>query len=265
MIANYMHRATIVIPLLRQKPAWLQQSVRSVLDQTVACSVIVVQSHLTPPDNRQVLSRLQVECGRLTVLTADADCGYACAFNLGVERACTERVGFLLADDWLEPDAVELCLQRNADIVSTQINTVAADGRTILETGSITESGLARQASFQEKADYLGHFLLFKRTKLLDVGGVDTAIGATGPDDYDLLWTMLERGASVAIVEKPLYNYRDHTESWRLSLKPAPEQLENLERILDKHDLPSDIRPAVRFRHGLWFGRSIAQVRERKS
>ena len=74
------------------------------------------------------------------------------------------------------------------------------------------------------------------------MGGVDATIGQTGPDDYDLLWTLLEYGASVSIVEESLYCYRDHAQAWRLSLKPAGEQTENLKKILSKHQYPEELR-----------------------
>lgn len=258
---NYTSRATLVIPLLRQKPEWLEQSVVSALRQTVPCDVVVVCSHRTPPNNLEVLARLREDYQRLAVLDTPPDCGYGCAFNAGIEHACTERLGFLLADDWLEPDAVECCLMLDADIVSTQTTTVTADGETRLEIGAISNEGLQSRRSPQEKADYLGHFLLFKRQLLLDAGGVDTGVGSTGPDDYDLLWTLLERGATAMVVEKPLYNYRDHAEEWRLSLRPDQEQYEDLERIFDKHGLAPDQRPDLRRKHGRWFGKTIEQVR----
>ena len=256
-----MDQATIVIPLLEQRPVWLEQSVKSALCQTVPCAVIVVQSHGTPESNRQVLYRLQAEFRQLRILTADQHCGYACAFNLGIQQSDTERIGFLLADDWLEDDAVEHCLPEDTDIVSTQMNIVNADGTRILEIGPITKSGLEEQPGVQERADYLGHFLLLRRKKILEAGGVDTTIGATGPDDYDLLWSMLELGASATVIERALYNYRDHNENWRLSLKPAAQQNANLEKILTKHDVPEKMRPTIRRKHVRWFGKTIEQVR----
>jgi len=254
-------QATIVIPLLLQRPDWLERCLLSALGQSVPCDVVVVHSHLTPPSNLRLLTRMQFGRDDLQVLSAGKDCGYACAFNMGIEHASTDRVGFLLADDWLEPEAVKLCLEVDADIVSTRNRIFEEDGRTLIETGTITGAGLAQCQSFHEKADYLGHFLMFKRARLLEVGGVDTTIGRTGPDDYDLLWVLLEHGATAAVVEKCLYNYRDHDEDWRLSLQSASEQLANLERIFDKHNLPSELRPRIRAKHCRWYGRSIAQVR----
>jgi len=254
-------QATIIIPLLRQRPDWLEHCVRSALGQSAPCDVVVVQSEETPVSNQRILARMQVGRNDLRVLTVDRACGFACALNAGIEHARTDRVGFLLADDWLEPEAVELCLEVDADIVSSQNRIFEEDGRILVETGNITGAGLAQCQGFHEMADYLGHFLLFKRVKVLEVGGVDPAIGRTGPDDYDLLWVLLENGATAAVVEKCLYNFRDHTEGWRLTLQSASEQLANLERIFDKHKLPSELRPGIRARHGRWYGRSIAQVR----
>ncbi len=261
MDVNYTIQVSIVIPLLEQKPSWIEQSVSSALTQTIPCDVIVVMSHDTPPSNRDVLTRLQKKHSRLDVLTSPIDCGYACSINLGIKRATTERLGFLLADDWLQPNAVESCLRSEADIISTRMAIYTADGQTLLETSSTSNSELALREDLHEKAQYLGHFLLFNREKLLEVGGVDTRVGSTGPDDFDLLWTLLERGARARIIEAPLYNYRDHTESWRLSLRPPSEQLVNLEKIFDKHGLSVDLRPSLREAHGRWYGKSIAQVR----
>lgn len=258
---HYTTRASIVIPLRVQHPAWLAQSVRSALAQTEPCQVIVVASHDTPGDNHEVLDALRREHDRLEILVAPETCGYACAFNLGIAHARGERVGFLLADDWLATEAVARCLAHEEDIVSTRMAIHDAEGSRVIERGSETNEALAALGSAQEKADYLGHFLLFRREVLLAAGGVDTRVGATGPDDYDLLWTLIEGGASVRVVEQVLYHYRDHDEDWRLSLRPAGEQLDNLERILDKHALPDEQRTTVREKHGRWYGQTIGQVR----
>ena len=153
--------ATIVIPLLVQRPEWLERCITSALNQTVPCAVVVVPSSDTPDSNRCVLSLLCQRHANLEILDTPAECGYACAFNLGIEHAATEHVGFLLADDWLEPRAVELCLRHDADIVSTSNTTYLADGRTVLETCSMTSDAYAAISDLQAKADYLGHFLLY--------------------------------------------------------------------------------------------------------
>src|SRR5262249_25965847 len=151
---------------------------------------------------------------------AEARPGFGAAINTGIRAARSQRVGFLLSDDWLEPSAVAECLPLDADIVSTGLTGYAADGRTALPglSRTPTDARLAQRSPLEQRAAYLEPFFLFKRDGLLAAGGVDERIGLTGADDYDLIWTLLERGASVGVLPRRLYNYRDHFES-RLTLR----------------------------------------------
>lgn len=88
---------------------------------------------------------------------------------------------------------------------------------------------------------------------------MDESIGVTGPDDYDLIWTMLEHGASVSIVEKSLYNYRDH-EGERLTLRSREDQVRDLEKILDKHGVPDCEKKELIKKHSKWYGEPIYRV-----
>jgi hypothetical protein len=192
--------------------------------------------------------------------------GFAAALNTGIRAARAPRVGFLLSDDWLEERAVEKCLAFDTDIVSTGFRGFDGDGRTILESLSRTPSleefeGLP---TLERKASYLKHFFLFKRAKLLEVGGVDETIGSTGPDDFDLPWTLLEHGATVSIVPEQLYNYRDHTGE-RLSLRDPESQVRDLEQVLDKHGVHGTERNAIIQHHSLSYGRLYRETARLRS
>ena len=114
-------------------------------------------------------------------------------------------------------------------------------------------------ATIERKAAYLEHFFLFRRDALMAVGGVDETIGSTGADDFDLIWTMLEHGATVAVIPDLLYNYRDH-HGERLSLRPADLQRRDLARILDKHGVRGDARERMLREHAVWFGAPVHVV-----
>ena len=96
------------------------------------------------------------------------------------------------------------------------------------------------------------------------VGGLDETIGdSPGVDDFDLLWCMLDRGASLlAIVEERLYNYRDH-DGERLTTRKKDEMVATFTRILEKHgiaepELGDDATRAL----GPQFGKSMTAVYE---
>lgn len=252
-------QATIVIPLLRQPDLWLERCVRSAVEQTAPVDVIVVTSAQTPPSNQRVLQQLLSVHSGLAVLER-GEPGFAAGLNSGIEASSTERVGFLLADDWLHPTAVEKCLNYAADIVSTQVSNYAENGETPLNIERrITMEAYLQKETDQARASYLSHFYLFTKRALLEVGGVDPTIGDTGADDYDLIWTLLENGAGVRIVEEILYFKRDHSGE-RLTLRNREAQVTDLEKIFDKHRVHGDLRERLIEGHARWYGRPIHEV-----
>ena len=88
-------------------------------------------------------------------------------------------------------------------------------------------------------------------------GGLDETMGNfAGIDDYDFIWTLLEHNATVAIIEKQLYHYRDH-DGERLSLGDPEKIVRGLERILEKHQVPERDAKEIKQRHIRWYGKPI--------
>ena len=251
--------ASIVVPLLNQNDPWLRQCVLSALRQTVRTEVVVIVSPDTKTSNRLLLEELLVEWSNLVVQQQESTRGFPAAVNQGLRCSRSTRVGFLLSDDWLDLTAVEKCLPYDTDIVSTSLAGFAADGQTALHSVDvdINWSEFERCPTLEAKANYLSHFLLFRRSAVEKVGGLDETLGdAPGIDDYDLIWTLLEHEATVSIVEERLYCYRDHNQD-RLTLRPASEQMATLSRILAKHGVTGQERDLILRSHGRWFGKPI--------
>jgi len=255
--------ATIVIPLLQQVDAFLEQSVGSALGQTVPAEVLVVTAPNTSESNLAVLARfLEQGDGRMRVENRTR-AGFAAALNHAFETARADRVGILLSDDWLDPDALELSLAIDADIVSGGKRIWSDDGINPLhlvwdKVGSA--AGLMAQPTNEERARYVTHFLLFNRQRVLDVGGVDETLGDVGGvDDYDLIWTLIERGATVGFTERGVYNVRDHY-GVRLTLRPLEEHRAALRRILSKHGLDERAQDELMPLHERWYSRRLTDV-----
>ncbi len=259
------YEATVVIPLLNQRPGWLRQCVVSACSQTALVETIVVTSPLTKASTIRDLHGLVARYGEVRVLAEEGN-GFASALNTGIRAASSDRVGFLLSDDWLDSRAVKACLGHDADIVSTGLCGFAEDGVRVLGEVSRTPSleEFSRQPSLERKASYLQHFLLFKRRALVEVGGVDEQVGLAGPDDFDLPWTLLERGASVAIVPEQLYNYRDHGGE-RLTLRSVEAQVGDLGKVLDKHGVHGEERAKVIAWHAAAYGLPCHRSGERRA
>ncbi len=252
--------ATIVIPLLDQVDEWLEQCVRSALGQTVGSEVVVVLSPRTRHSNLDLLAALKSEFDNLRLLPREIP-GFPGAINAGFEAASAPRVGLLMSDDWLDPRAVELCLPHEADVVSSGNRVWDGAGRTVFEEVSRTPrfQDFLQCATLERKARYLQHFFLFRKSKLQQIGGADESLGDfAGIDDFDMIWVLLEHGATVAIVEQQLYNYRDH-DGDRLSLCHF-EAVAVLERILEKHAVVDPERAEIFREHSKWYGRQLHVV-----
>lgn len=251
--------ATIVVPLLDQVDSWLEACVRSALEQTVPCEVIVVFSSRARESNTRLLTSLAAGHSALRVVPEPPQGGFAAAINHGIRLANADRVGLLLSDDWLDPRAVEHCLPHQVDIVSTDLTVYLADGWTPAMASGWPRSleEFEKRTTLEERARYLKHFFLFRKTAIVGAGGLDESLGDyPGIDDFDLIWTMLERGATVAIVPASLYNYRDH-DGERLTLRDRDQAQRTLERILEKHGLRGDEKARVLSIHLPWYGRPV--------
>lgn len=252
--------ATIIIPVLDQRADFLNQCVRSATSQTFPVDVLVVLSTETPQQTRAMLDGMQAELSGVQVIMQKRR-GFAAAINTGIEAATTERVGLLLSDDWLEPQAVEKCLPFGSDIVSTGRRVFKADGLVELAhfSGCPSQARYEAEPTLQARAAYLEHFFLFRRDALLAIGGVDESIGQTAVDDYDMIWTLLENGATVTVIPDPLYNYRDHS-GLRLSLRDADTSAAEMAAILDKHGVVEPERSRLLKSHRQWSGQTLEEA-----
>ncbi len=205
--------ATIVVPVLGQQDAWLEQCLESVLHQTAAAEVIAVIAAATPASHLGVMRRLAARSPALRAIPCDQPESLPGAINTGIRAASTGRIGFLASGGWIEPDTVARCLSQSADIVSTGSAVHDATGNVCLEAGRVpSPAGYQACPTLPAKAGYLQPFFLVRRERLLEAGGLDETIGDLEIAGFDLIWTLLELGASVALVEAPLYHFRTEGE-----------------------------------------------------
>jgi hypothetical protein len=259
-----VYQCSIVIPLLSQRNQWLDECVTSALRQTAACEVIVVTSTETPQTNMEVLQRLEVSNENL-ILTSCGARNFPGSINKGFRIASADRLGLLMSDDWLDLRAAELCLQHDADIVSTGHSFFAADGVTPLPEIDWTPSSQAYEQlpTLERKASYLKHFFFLRKSKVEEIGGADESLGNfPGIDDFDMIWVLLEHRASVAIEPVSLYNMRDHSGE-RLTLRSSEDSILGLQRILRKHGISDAEAVPIIDRHARWYGIPVSEAYRR--
>jgi glycosyltransferase involved in cell wall biosynthesis len=165
------------------------------------------------------------------------------ALNTGMRHAQSDFVGILLGDDFWEPAAVEVLLQRieahpEADFHHSARRVVNEDREPISDVlparPGITLDDFGPGAP-------VSHLMCWRRELALSFGGMDESLNSVGPDDYDFPWSMAEHGAVFAHIPECLYVYRDHRTYFRLTTHlPRSVHIREVRRIQHKHGMSRD-------------------------
>jgi glycosyltransferase involved in cell wall biosynthesis len=209
---------TVVIPSLNYGH-WLGRAISSVRAQTLPVEEIIVVDGGSVDGSVAVANSLGAR-----VLYAPAR-GQADARNQGIAATDSKFIVPLDADDWIEPDYVESCLEVMQPGVGVAApGLVWPDGRVQWPLPPFTRS------SFLE-GNLLFTCSMFRRVCWVAAGGYDT--GATY-EDWDLWFSILEQGWKIEMVHKPLFHYMAHGDSSTTRMRPGQHEA-YVHYIREKH------------------------------
>lgn len=210
-----MFSVTIVIPVFNQE-RFIANAVESALHQTYdQCSVLVVDDGSTDK-TPGILRKYQ---DRITILRQD-NAGTSVAWNTAIKCIQSEFVIGLDSDDEFFPHTVAqtaLALQKNphADLVYSDYEFIDASGMTTKVVQNPDPDDPVNQLAvlhdrLGQKDNFLpfGHVRLYRKKKLLEIGGYDPQY--LYAEDYDLTLRLAEQGATLIHVPEVLYRYRWH-------------------------------------------------------
>jgi glycosyltransferase involved in cell wall biosynthesis len=198
---------TIVTPVFNGMP-WLPEAINSVLSQRrEADTELIVLDAGSTDGSREWLER---EVGRDATLVFEPDTGQTDALIRGFQQARGLILGWLNADDLLEPRA----LATVADEIRASRSTVAVSGRCLWidESGDVTgtiptppssslRGLLATPYNLPQPATF------FRRDAYERVGGLDPRL--TMAMDVDL-WMKLAKLGEVRLTDRTLARFRIH-------------------------------------------------------
>lgn len=168
------------------------QAIESVLGQTVKPDVVRFFD-----DGARDCKHLADIYPEVEYVLRETNLGIVDNFNDALNRTTTDRVLFLGADNWLEPDALELMNATKEDIVSCDA--------WIVGNGHHERWTLP----YQPHGSALYNVELAKK-----VGGYQPSGRENSEEDSELFKKMLEAGATFHRVDKPLLWYRRHRENY---------------------------------------------------
>jgi glycosyltransferase involved in cell wall biosynthesis len=228
---------TVIMPLKNYHEGFLRKALESVLGQTSPSWQLLIVVEPADLDTFETLLRNETKDPRVEIIVNQ---GYrlAGAVNSGMQRARTDFVALLLADDMWSTDAVETLtgyIERypDVDFFHSSRRYLDEEGRFISSVYPSKENVHLDDFKFGP----VKHLLCWRRSMALSIGGLDESLSSlVGPDDYDFPWMMAEHGATFKAVKECLYYYRNHCECFRLTTHiPLSVKHREVGRILKKH------------------------------
>jgi glycosyltransferase involved in cell wall biosynthesis len=245
---------TILMPCRDMKETFLHASIKSVLGQsTPAWRLSIIIDPDTPQATRKIIEaylsdkRISLHINKGKYLGG--------ALNTGMNETQTPFVSILLSDDMYDPQAVEVLnsyikSQPKIDFFHSARRHIDQDGRF---RGDIMPSREDFTIDFFKKyGSPVKHILCWKRSKGIEVGGMDEELSHHGVDDYDFPWKMAEGGAKFKAIKDCLYYYRVHHDFYRLTTHvTVARQLEIQRERFKKHKVSPEETKAF-LKNALW-------------
>lgn len=198
-----MDRSTVsLITVVRNGGSAFLRAAESVLAQTYRPIEYIVIDGGSTDGTLDVIERYG---DRLAYWISEPDRGISDAFNKGIAAASGQYVGFVNADDWLEPDQIEHAVEglesRSADFVFGDLCYHTPDGRLL----HVIEGDPHYADKIYSRMPALNHpTMLAKRTVFDGTGGFDERYEAAM--DYD--WAL--RAHHAGYVGRYAKNVRGH-------------------------------------------------------
>ncbi len=214
-------KVTVVIPSYSQAQ-FLPAAVESVVRQSSSEWECIIVDDGSPDESAQVAERLiQENPGHPIRLIRKSNGGLASARNAGIREATTDLILPLDADDLLETEMIERCLE------TFQANSYAG-----FVYPQITLFG-EKEGNWPEdpydlvtmlRSNSVPYCSMFRRDLFRDVGGYNTEM-REGFEDWDFWIGAIERGYRGHFLKSPLVRYRVKPESMVSGAERAREKL----------------------------------------
>lgn len=230
------HRVTILMPLRQYRAEFLKRSLGSVFNQSSARWELCIIVEKSDQKHFAKLLKAELQQPRVRLITNEGR-RLGGALNTGMLRSSSEFVAILFGDDRWASNAVAVlsgAMREHPNVDFFHSSRIIIDERD-QQVSSIHYSRDSFSIEDFLHSSPVKHLVCWRRELGLAVGGMDESHNH-GPDDYDFPWTMAEAGAVFHAIREPLYLYRDHRASFRLTTHvPLSSQKWALRRILKKH------------------------------
>ncbi len=233
-----MPRIGVVIPLYNGGP-FIEQALRSVLDQTLAPAEIIVVDDGSKDDGPAIVERLAAD--HPITLIRQPNAGQSAARNHGITQSTSELIALLDQDDVWYPHHLEELVQPFLEPRQSELGWVYSNLDEIDRDNNMVSYGLIHRTPGPHPKRDLVECLradmfvvptacLFSRKAFLAVGGFDELL--SGYEDDDFFLRLFRAGYDNVFVHESLARWRQYTESSSYSPRMARSRMIYLRKLL---------------------------------
>ena len=203
---NYMPLVSIIMPVWNTPAKILNQTFKSVVDQTYDKWELCIADGNSNSDTKKVLSYWAKKDRRIRIKFLNENKGIAANSNEALLLAQGEFVAFLDHDDLLAPFALFEVV--NALQMDANVDVVYSDEDKTNESGRRFDPFFKPDFSpdYLRSVNYMTHFLVVRKS--LEDQAAWFREGYDGAQDYDLILRLVEKARVVAHIPKILYHWR---------------------------------------------------------
>lgn len=207
---------SIIMPVYKVE-RYLSQAIDSILAQTMMDFELILVEDGSPDNCGKICDEYAVKDARIHVIHQENQ-GVSVARNQGLKQATGKYIGFIDADDWVEPIMLERMCQvvvaTDSDMVICDYREEFTDGEIqskieTLSTQTVDYSGI----SAIKETLMLPSFCCIRIIKRSCISGIEFQKGIKHAEDLLFLILVLDNISKVTYLDQKLYAYRIRCDS----------------------------------------------------
>ena len=213
---------SVIIPVYNVEK-YIEQTVKSVLNQTFTNSEIVIVDDGSVDNSVNIVKALQKDCDRIKIIE-QKNSGASAARNRGIEEASGKYIIMMDSDDTIEPEMHEYMIrqaeEKSADMVICNFSTIENGGKTVtlnklnypydmlLDREYIEKEVIYYSVCKTDKSKFVNeHCTVMLKREILINNDVRYNEHQSKEEDKPFLMHCLKYAQSLVFVEGAYYNY----------------------------------------------------------
>ena len=192
----------------KEKPEWLENSIKSMLDQTIYPSeFVIVEDGMLPEELENVIVKYEKEYPTLfKIIRLEKNSGLGIALSIGIEKCEYEYIARMDSDDYSCPDRIEKQFRifekyPELGLVGTNVEEFEGDINNISCHVVLPEMHNEIYKFSKKRCPFRHPSLLYKKSEVLKAGNYREFYLC---EDYDLYVRMLRSGCNCYNIQEPL-------------------------------------------------------------